>query len=704
MFRPALTCIGLAMALMSLPAVTAQPTCDGISLRVQSSIFPNPSFEDMLSCPQFFTDFHLILDYLNPNQATPDVYHQCNPDQFGLSNRPYPPLPFPDGDVVLGFWNFYENPWNGGRWLEYTGSCLPEDLKEGVTYHLRFHVGFGEDTGWGTPESIQLCLFGNPSSCAIPYAGQDCPPANLGWEPIVCKVVSGKNEWVEYSVEFTPNKDYSTIIIGPSCRPQQEQGYFFLDAIFLQETVVENISPAVSIEGAYCESALTLNASPVSNIYEYQWFYNGTPINGANDISYTLPSGQEGEYWVRLTHPQGDGCIESPVFNLDLPVLMSTIDTMICEGQSIEIGGDLFDKTGIYDIWLLNNWGCDSLVTLNLNVFPYLNLDIMVDPILCSGDSTFVLITVINNGGPYSILWEDGFTGFERYLPAGNYSAMVTAENGCVSPVIVSVNQPDILSAEVFPTNVLCHSEENGSIEVVTTGGTAPYTIQLNNFPTTINGTLNQANLAPGIYTIQITDENLCFFSQEVEISEPEPSNLSIVLNTDQPIIVKPISCSIETNWPIHFVQMFWNLSPEGELSCNNCPLLEITPTHYGPLHIEFTGIDQNNCEYYTDTILQIHHGVYIPNVFSPNGDGANDWFYIPHHGQIETIEMLQIFNRWGSLVYENVNSAAGIAEEGWNGTFKGKIQNSAVFVYQTRIRLIDGTTLHLYGDVLLLR
>ena len=95
---------------------------------------------------------------------------------------------------------------------------------------------------------------------------------------------------------------------------------------------------------------------------------------------------------------------------------------------------------------------------------------------------------------------------------------------------------------------------------------------------------------------------------------------------------------------------------------------------------------------------------VFIPNSFSPNNDGINDIFtvfYNPISG-VENIISMQVYNRWGALMFqqENFNSNAG----GWDGNFNEKPMDTDVYVYKIRIAFEDGSTQLLSGDVTLLR
>jgi gliding motility-associated-like protein len=95
---------------------------------------------------------------------------------------------------------------------------------------------------------------------------------------------------------------------------------------------------------------------------------------------------------------------------------------------------------------------------------------------------------------------------------------------------------------------------------------------------------------------------------------------------------------------------------------------------------------------------------IFVPNAFTPNGDGVNDVFTIYGSTDVQRVERVLIFDRWGELVYEATDFAPNDLANGWDGTFKGKKLNPAVFVYYAEITLLNGDTVTRKGDVTLIR
>jgi large repetitive protein len=115
---------------------------------------------------------------------------------------------------------------------------------------------------------------------------------------------------------------------------------------------------------------------------------------------------------------------------------------------------------------------------------------------------------------------------------------------------------------------------------------------------------------------------------------------------------------------------------------------ITITPTTNG-----CTGVVQR----YVITVKPLSKDVFVPNVFSPNGDGKNDLLRV-YGNYISKVEM-HIFNQWGQMI-TTINSTT----QGWDGTHKGKPQPVGVYVYVLKAVLNDGRTVNMKGSVTLIR
>ena len=119
------------------------------------------------------------------------------------------------------------------------------------------------------------------------------------------------------------------------------------------------------------------------------------------------------------------------------------------------------------------------------------------------------------------------------------------------------------------------------------------------------------------------------------------------------------------------------------------------------------TVVDSNGCKATDDRLVIVDKTryVYIPNIFKPDSPTENSIFTIfGNESQIVNINSLQVFDRWGALVFENYDFQPNDLNSGWDGMVRGDKATPAVFVYYTEILFIDGETLLYKGDVMLYR
>lgn len=162
-----------------------------------------------------------------------------------------------------------------------------------------------------------------------------------------------------------------------------------------------------------------------------------------------------------------------------------------------------------------------------------------------------------------------------------------------------------------------------------------------------------------------------------------------------QPIIITPTISPDVTN-------TYWLTAP-GILH-SNAPSVTVQPKATTEYTVEVR--NPGGCKA-TDkiTVFVLCDGtnVFIPNTFSPNGNGANDIFY-PRGSGVFRIKVLRIFNRWGEVVFERTNFAPNDASAGWDGTFKGRKLNSDVYVYTAELVCDNNTSMVVNGNIALLR
>lgn len=134
---------------------------------------------------------------------------------------------------------------------------------------------------------------------------------------------------------------------------------------------------------------------------------------------------------------------------------------------------------------------------------------------------------------------------------------------------------------------------------------------------------------------------------------------------------------------------------------CSNVLVNPVNTTTY-----QVTIVDETGCEATDEVTIHVikDRPVYIPNGFTPDGDGINDGFTVFGGPAVDRIQELKIFDRWGELVFDTKNIPPSNEGLGWDGTFNGKTVNPGVFVYLAEVRFIDGEVETYSGDVTLVR
>ncbi|MEL6867934.1 MAG: gliding motility-associated C-terminal domain-containing protein, partial [Bacteroidota bacterium] len=172
----------------------------------------------------------------------------------------------------------------------------------------------------------------------------------------------------------------------------------------------------------------------------------------------------------------------------------------------------------------------------------------------------------------------------------------------------------------------------------------------------------------------------------DLELEPGENSTLTPLINN--------LSAPLQASW-----------TPSLGLSCTDC----LNPTLTGIDSEIYTLVitDANGCTYRATTNVMVSGDIpiYVPNVFSPNGDQQNDYFLPLVNTQIVTaIVDFRIYDRWGAEVYAGQNLPLNGQNSGWDGQFKGRVMDNGVFAYWVQFRLQDGTTIQRAGDVTLVR
>jgi gliding motility-associated-like protein len=205
-----------------------------------------------------------------------------------------------------------------------------------------------------------------------------------------------------------------------------------------------------------------------------------------------------------------------------------------------------------------------------------------------------------------------------------------------------------------------------------------------------------------GITNFQVTGwDNIKCFSDTRTIPITTFNYPTLNLGPDVTIPVGS-SYQINANGSPDIVSMNW--SPVNALSCTNCPdplANPIKTTDYVLNVINDGGCTASDS--IKITVICNNGNFFLPNTFSPNGDGSNDRFVVRGKG-VNVIPAITIFNRWGQVVFEKRNFAPNDESSGWDGTFNGKPAPSDVYIYTVQILCDNSTLIPYHGNVTLIR
>ncbi|MES2480043.1 MAG: PKD domain-containing protein [Bacteroidota bacterium] len=144
--------------------------------------------------------------------------------------------------------------------------------------------------------------------------------------------------------------------------------------------------------------------------------------------------------------------------------------------------------------------------------------------------------------------------------------------------------------------------------------------------------------------------------------------------------------------------------TPSDNLSCADCPNPTAKPLVTTIYTLKATS--DFGCSDSDDVKIVIfcdQSQLFLPNSFTPNGDGQNDYFF-PQGSGIGKIKSFIVYNRWGQKVFERTNTDANNREQGWNGTFDGNALNSDTYVYTLEATCDNGEIVFWKGDITLVR
>jgi gliding motility-associated-like protein len=285
-------------------------------------------------------------------------------------------------------------------------------------------------------------------------------------------------------------------------------------------------------------------------------------------------------------------------------------------------------------------------------------------------------------------------------LDEGTYFVTVTDANGCTAVDTAIVNAPDELEIEVATTGAGCSGSTDGTITITGFGGTAPYATSLDG--TTFNqGVFIYTNQSAGVYEVYLQDSLGCETSTTAVVTSFTPINVEI---NPVGVIQMGTEVQLEAELLTPTLNPVFTWSPDTALSCSDCQNPIAAPVETTLYSLTVT--DANGCSDSATVLVRVdkQRNVFIPTAFTPNGDGLNDGFHVYGGDGVARVSKMMVFDRWGEQVFEASDIVPNDPTLGWDGTFKGKMMNPAVFIYYIEVEFVDGTILDYKGEITLIR
>ena len=480
-----------------------------------------------------------------------------------------------------------------------------------------------------TIEEVESSNFQGPVSVCpdvngIAYNIEGPADNTYVWEVVGGTIASGQNT-NEILVDWGPATNFAYVSVTPynaiGCKDETQR---------IDVTINKRLEPATPIassptadEVCYLDRNRIRYFTPPTNGSQYEWFVEGGTFTSdsnptTNEVFVDWGNNTAGKIWYKEFNPLINDC----------------------EGFSD---------------------------TLNVTIYPEITETGIVTDALCNGDANGTIALTIDGGKPgdYTVTWDNGMNGASiSGLVAGNYEATIADVLGCeIATQVYTIGEPDVLEF-VDSGNILdvrCFQESNGEIDVNVQGGTAPYRYQWTGEGIDQSTNVPRiAGLRTGIYSVTVTDANGCTATfDDISVGEPallEPDLLALI---NEPVCPQASdgTAFIDAKGGTPDYQFYWSNNE----NTDDPEARNLSKGEYSVL-IQ----DSNGCT----TSLNIEKGerdpnVYIPNAFSPNGDGVNDEF--KPVADCDVSYSLQVFNKWGAIVFSTNDIT-----EGWDGNFQG--------------------------------
>jgi gliding motility-associated-like protein len=693
------------------------------------NLVPNPSFETNTGLPSTLGQYNLVDNWSNsggPTAFSADYFHT---NGIGVAQLPTTSLltSMPkSGNATMGaiIYSFASN------YREYINVQLTSPLIAGATYDVSFYVTAGNFNGnaGGTGANNIGAHF------SVGAITQPAGSAPFNIVPVFnYNTVFYDSNWVQMSFQYTATTPIDFLTVGN----------FYDDAgttAIIYDPLSSGFNQAIIMYDDFCVTAVSMPLTSIgdtticSNDSITLWATGSTSYNWADSTNittvlsadsfyvvspiitttYAVYNATDTVYTTVTVELPGDAGIDALV-NLcssGLPVnlydsLGGTPDVTGIWGP-ILIGGHLgsFDPqtnlAGNYEYIITSTGACPSdtsEVIITITAAPNTGTNGTIS--FCSADPAADLFTQLGPGADLGGVWSSVMTsGTGVFDPAtdaaGTYTYTLTNSCGTSSnDVVVTVNLCTTpVSGYAVSDTAFCEGTCITITDASTSGDTWEWTF--NGGTPAISIIQNPGTVcfnAAGIYTIEQIVTNS--FGSDTTTSTVEVFPLPII-DTGAGVTLE-LGGSTTLNATGGGANAVYTWNPADWLTCIECSTPIATPEE--TITYTVSVVDSSGCLVTNDVTIIVNYDnvVWAPNIFSANGDGLNDVFYVRGPIHPENFTMI-IYSRWGEKIFETTDPTFG-----WDGTFSGKPLNTAVFAYLAIGSTLGGAEFELKGNITLI-
>ena len=329
----------------------------------------------------------------------------------------------------------------------------------------------------------------------------------------------------------------------------------------------------------------------------------------------------------------------------------------------------------------------------------------------CDSGTVYFTNYTLGNDPVTAYNWDfgDGATSKDKdpihtFMKPGRYvvSLMVNTQNGCSKAITDTIKVYGTPVPSITGDSLICiNSSLTLHASLLTSDTSAVYKWNLGNGASSSDPNPVVRYDKEGRYSVSLEAAN-ALGCKKTATASVLVLPLPVITVKENPSVPLGTSISLPVTYSPRIASYTW--TPATSLTCTNCPVPVANPvrtTTYKVSVIDSTGCANSN--EVTVNVACNQNNYFVPNLFTPNGDGNNDVFY-PRGTSIHLIQSLRIFNRWGEMVFEKRNFAANSQANGWNGTFKGRPAPADSYIYIMEFICENGSIIPFKGDVTLVR